>query len=122
MITIDKLRKDDLPDLAALYDNAFESSSNSSELMHLIYNRIASDPCYIVLCARIDNKVVGSVMGVVCYELFGICKPFMVVENVAVHSQYRRLGIAKRLMVRLETEAKENQCTTMLFVSSAHRA
>jgi len=58
---------------------------------------------------------------VVCHELFGKCLPFMVVENVVVSGQFRRRGIAKQLMMRLEEIAKEDKCTTILFVSSEHR-
>lgn len=122
MISIDKLHKDDLPELATLYNNAFESSASHSDSMLSVFDRITNDPNYIVLCARMGNKLVGSVMGMVCYELFGTCKPFMVVENVAVLSDYRRKGIARQLLVQLEAEAKLHQCTTILFVSSAHRA
>jgi predicted GNAT family acetyltransferase len=60
-------------------------------------------------------------MGVVCHELFGNCLPFMVVENVVVLNNYRRMGIAALLMQKLEEQAIAAQCTTILFVSSAHR-
>jgi ribosomal protein S18 acetylase RimI-like enzyme len=60
-------------------------------------------------------------MGILCYELFGNCEPFMVVENVAVLNSYRRQGIAKQLMIKLEEEARQNHCSMILFVSSKHR-
>ncbi|MHB8124262.1 MAG: hypothetical protein ACYDEJ_01245 [Desulfitobacteriaceae bacterium] len=42
---------------------------------------IESDPSYIVLVAKEEELVVGSVMGVICRDLVGNCNPFMVVEN-----------------------------------------
>ncbi len=116
-----KLRFEDLKGLKLLYENAFDGSSTDYELMIDTFNKISNSPNYIVLCARIDDKIVGSVMGVVCNELFGKCRPFMVVENVAVLNDYRRRGIAKQIMLRLEEEASIYDCSMILFVSSEHR-
>lgn len=121
MITIDKLTFEDLTELKLLYEDAFEGSVTEYSRMIETYNRIKNNSNYIVLCAKTDGKVVGSVMGIVSDELFGKCLPFMVVENVAVLKEYRRLGVAKKLMVSLEEQAKMNNCTTILFVSSEHR-
>ena len=85
------------------------------------FNKINGNPNYIILVAKIENKVVGSVMGIVCDELFGNCLPFMVVENVAVLKEYRRRGVARELLIKLEEHAKQRFCTTILFVSSEHR-
>lgn len=121
MITIDKLVFDDLNGLKLLYEDGFEGSTTDSIRMTEVFNQIKDNPNYIILCARKDGKVVGSVMGVVCYELFGQCLPFMVVENVVVLSGYMRLGIARQLMLKLEKLAISSKCTTILFVSSEHR-
>ena len=121
MITIDKLVFDDLNGLKLLYEDGFEGSTTDSTRMAEVFNQIKDNPNYIILCARKDEKVVGSVMGVVCYELFGQCLPFMVVENVVVLSGYMRLGIARQLMLKLEELAISSKCTTILFVSSEHR-
>ncbi len=80
MITIDKLVFDDLNGLKLLYEDGFEGSTTDSTRMAEVFNQIKDNPNYIILCARKDEKVVGSVMGVVCYELFGQCLPFMVVK------------------------------------------
>ena len=60
-------------------------------------------------------------MGVVCHELFGECRPFMVVENVAVLKSHCRKGIAKQLFIELEEVAKSFDCSMILFVSSSFR-
>jgi ribosomal protein S18 acetylase RimI-like enzyme len=121
MITIDKLAYDDLNSLKLLYEDGFENSASDYSKMVETYNTIKDNTSYIILCAKIDGRVVGSVMGIVCSELFGKCLPFMVVENVVVLNGFRRLGIAKQLMQKLEEYAKMNRCTTILFVSSEHR-
>ena len=57
----------------------------------------------------------------VCQELFGTCQPFMVIEDVVVLNEYRRQGIAKQLLIKIEEEAQKAGCTMILFVSSKHR-
>jgi ribosomal protein S18 acetylase RimI-like enzyme len=121
MITIDKLKFEDLIGLKALYEDGFEGSTTDFERMVESYNQIKENPNYTFLCAHLDDKLVGSVMGVACLELFGNCVPFMVVENVAVLSEYRKMGIAKQLMKQLEDHAIQQNCSMILFVSSAHR-
>jgi ribosomal protein S18 acetylase RimI-like enzyme len=121
MLKIDTLKPEYLVGLKELYEESFEGSVTDLGLMKQTYNLIKGNSNYIILCALTDAKVVGSVMGVVCYELFGECHPFMVVENVAVLEAYRGKGIARELMTNLEKYALDNKCTTILLVSSVHR-
>lgn len=90
--------------------------------MQEIYSKIADNPGYIVICMKSNGQIIGSVLGVACHELFGNCQPFMVVEDVVVHSDYRRTGIATQLMIELEKSARELNCSMIIFVSSSHRA
>jgi ribosomal protein S18 acetylase RimI-like enzyme len=121
MITIESLNEEDLPGLKKVYEEGFEMSPRNIDLMLNAFSKIESDKNYNILCAKVNGKVVGSVMGVACMELFGNCQPFMVVENVVVLQDHRRLGIAKMLLIELEARAKKLDCSTMLFVSSEHR-
>lgn len=122
MITISPLTFTDLQGLKTLYENGFEGSKTDISKMQDVYSQIANNQMYNVLCAKIENKIVGSVLGVACHELFGNCQPFMVVEDVVVHSDYRRMGIATQLMIELENSARELNCSMIIFVSSAHRS
>ena len=89
--------------------------------MNEVFDWMKGNPDYYVLCAKYNNKVVGSLMGVLTKELFGECKPFMVIENVVVSDECRRMGIGKMLMDRMEAIARENECTVMMLISSMHR-
>jgi len=120
-IKIDFIKRTDLQGLKNLYEQGFESSPTDFEKMIKTYDLITNDNNYNILCAKINGLIVGSVMGVACFELFGDCKPFMVVENVVVLKEYRKQGIAKRLMINLEERARKLNCSMILFVSSAHR-
>jgi len=121
-MTINFLKPEDLQGLKELYEDGFEGSKTDLKRMLETFGIIKDNPNYNILCAKEDGKIVGSVTGIANYELFGDCQPFMVVENVAVLNQYRRRGIAKQLMVKLEERAAQQNCSMIIFVSSAHRA
>jgi predicted N-acetyltransferase YhbS len=120
MITIEPVKYVDLQGLKELYEDAFGGNTDF-EKMTETFSKIKNDPNQIILAAKTEGKVVGSVLGVICHELIGQCTPFMVLEDVAVLSTFRRKGIAKKLMIQIEEEAKQNDCNMILFVSSSYR-
>jgi predicted N-acetyltransferase YhbS len=120
MLEIDQISNEDLYGLKELYEDSFEGKTDY-EKMKETFRKITNDPNYIILIAREDNKIVGSVLGVICYELIGESTPFMVLEDVAVLKQYRRKGIARQLLQKIEDQARLKKCNMILFVSSIHR-
>jgi len=60
-------------------------------------------------------------MGIVCDELYGNCKPFLVVENMVVDRNYRRKGIGKMLFEELEKQAKIKECSQIILVTDTER-
>jgi GNAT superfamily N-acetyltransferase len=75
----------------------------------------------MLLVAEDKNRLIGSVMGILCEELYGEFKPFMVVEDVIVDKHHRRLGIASSLMRELEKYALKNNCNYIIFVTESDR-
>ncbi len=117
---IRKLIDDDLVSLAVLYQQ-FWGEVSSPEKIRTTFQRLKRNPNYILLVADQQNNLVGSVMGIICEELYGDCKPFMVVEDVIVDKRQRRLGIASSLMKELERCASENNCNYIIFVTESER-
>jgi ribosomal protein S18 acetylase RimI-like enzyme len=76
--------------------------ASNLDQMKARYEELASNPLYILLCATMDEVVVGSVMGIVCDELYGECRPFLLMENLVVDAGCRRHGIGKALLSELE--------------------
>ncbi|NGZ75656.1 GNAT family N-acetyltransferase [Saccharibacillus alkalitolerans] len=120
MIDIRKLEARDLPPLAALYGELVEEKS-SPEAMRDPFAAIAADERYVLLGAFEEERLAGSVMGIVCYDLIGGCRPFMVVENVIVSDAFRGRKVGRLLMEKLEEIARENRCAYSLLVSSGFR-
>lgn len=110
----------DIPQLAALYKE-FRGEDSDVDRMRGQYRRLCGDGAYVLLSAVEDGRLVGSVMGVVCGELYGECRPFMVAENMIVKSGHRRQGIGTALLAGLEKAAGEKGCGQIIFVTEAHR-
>jgi ribosomal protein S18 acetylase RimI-like enzyme len=117
---IRKLTEDDLVGLAALYKQ-FWGQSSSLEKMRATFQRLNKNPNYILLVADEENVLVGSVMGIICEELYADCRPFMVIEDVIVDEHQRRRGIASSLMRELEGQAVERHCAYIIFVTESER-
>ncbi len=120
MASIKHLRYDDLSDLCKLYDELIGRKTNYTNLVE-VYQSIKDNDNYVILGAFYDDGLVGSLMGIICHDLVGECKPFMVIENVIVSNRVRRQGIGKKLMLDIEEIAKERGCYYMIFVSGGHR-
>jgi ribosomal protein S18 acetylase RimI-like enzyme len=117
---IGPLTRDDLEPLAALYKQ-FWGEESALDAMRATFARLEKNPNYLFLGARQDGQLVGSVMGIVCEELYGQCRPFLVAEDVIVDKAYRRLSIGSTLMRELEQRAREAGCAYMLFVTESER-
>ena len=120
IMEIRKLREDDLASLAVLYKQ-FWGEESSVKKMRVTFQRLKRNPNYILLVADQRNNLVGSVMGIICEELYGNCKAFMVIEDVIVDKHHRRLGIASSLMRELERCAAKHDCNYIIFVTESER-
>jgi ribosomal protein S18 acetylase RimI-like enzyme len=120
MITIKPIGRDDLNDLATLLAELSGKLANM-ELMLKNLEWMEKNGDYYVLGAKLDQRLAGSIMGIVCRDLVGECKPFLVVENVIVSSQFRNQGIGKRLMLEMEKIGRKRDCHYIMFVSGAQR-
>lgn len=120
MKKISYIKRNDLEDLAKLYEQFWGDKSNI-EKMDKTFSRMEKNGNYILLGLKIDYNLAGSVMGVICEELYGECQPFMVVEDVIVDKNYRRKGVGRMLMQKLEEIARERNCANIIFVTEAER-
>jgi len=117
---IRRLQEEDIPALARLYVQ-FWNEKSSLEKMEETFARLRDNPDYIFLVADTDEEVVGSLMGVVCEELYGECRPFMVIEDVIVDREFRQQGIGTALMHGIEACAVTRNCNYLIFVSERER-
>ena len=117
---IRKLREKDLSQLAKLYAQFWNEESDVSKMKESL-DLIEKEGNHIILVAEEDGSLLGSVMGVVCRELYGACKPFLAIENMIVNKTSRGKGIGTKLIAELEALAKERECTQMILVTEKNR-
>ena len=86
------------------------------------FSKMEDSETHILLSAIEDNKLVGSVMGIICEELYGECKPFLLVENMIVDKNCRRKGAGKALLTDLEKVAKQKNRTPVILVTESERS
>ncbi|WP_088186948.1 GNAT family N-acetyltransferase [Desulfosporosinus sp. FKA] len=111
---------DDISDLAKLYTQ-FWSEESCVKTMHKQFVKFQKNNSHILLSAIENNELIGSVMGVICEELYGDCKPFLVLENMIVDKEYRNQGVGKALISELEEIAATRNCSQVILVTESNR-
>ena len=111
---------DDIPELAKLYRQFWNQPSNIQKMKTLLEKFLARDD-YIFLSAIEDDKLIGSVMGIVCEQPYGECVPFLVLQNFVVDQDHRRKGVASLLLAEIENWGRAKGCGWCDLVSYACR-
>lgn len=111
---------DDISELAQLYKQ-FWNEDSCIETMYSQFDRLCESGTHVLLSAVVNERLIGSVMGVICGELYGGCEPFMVLENMIVDSNYRNKGVGKALIAELEKIATNKRCTQIILVTENNR-
>ena len=119
-MNISPITESDLPELAVLYQQLIPNEI-SVDKMKAVLNRHKDNPYHIVLSAKIEGQLVGSLLAVLCEMLFGQCKSFMVVEDVVVDEAYRRNGVGAALMQHIEDYARKNNCSYIMLITDTDR-
>jgi len=118
---IRRMELEDMNQLSILYQQFWNELSDVNKMQEQ-FVKMKNSETYILLSAVEDNKLIGSVMGIICEELYGECKPFLLVENMIVDKNNRRKGTGKALLTELEKLAKEKNCTQMILVTESDRS
>ncbi len=119
MIIRDMINEDIL-ELEKLYRQFWNEKSNV-EKMKKQFEKLQNNDTHIILSAVEDNALIGSIMGIVCEELYGECKPFLIIENMIVDKSCRKKGIGKALILELENRSRERECTQIILVTETNR-
>jgi len=120
-VKIRTLEASDLQALARLYYQ-FWGEESALNAMERKFRVLQKNQAYILLCAEENGQLAGSVMGVVCDELYGDCMPFLVVENMIVDQSQRKKGVGRLLFKELERRAMAQGCTQVILVTDESRA
>lgn len=117
---IRKMHEEDIPGLAILYKQFWDEDS-CVEKMQKQFKKLEHNDTHIILSAVMRGHVIGSVMGIVCEDIYGDCRPFLVLENMIVEKSFRNQGVGNALFAELEKLAKAQNCTQIILVTEADR-
>ncbi|WP_271765452.1 GNAT family N-acetyltransferase [Aquimarina algiphila] len=119
--SIRRLKETDLHQVAELYSLFWDDAMNLTKMKE-VFKRVSKDSQYIFLGAEMNGEIIGTIQGVICEELYGACKPFLVMENFVVSKEHRGKGIGKSLLSELENNAKKRECSQMIFLTESDRS
>ena len=91
------LLRSDMKRLSDLYRQFWDEQSDVQK-MEKQFDIIQRENSHLLLGAEEEGILIGSVMGVICKELYGECRPFLVIENMIVEKGGRRKGIGRALL------------------------
>ena len=114
------LLRSDMKWLSDLYRQFWDEQSDVQK-MEKQFDIIQRENSHLLLGAEEEGILIGSVMGVICKELYGECRPFLVIENMIVEKGGRRKGIGRALLSELEKMARDRGCTQMILVTEIER-
>lgn len=117
---IEKLKKDDIPELIELYKQLtdYENTVGQGEV---VYEKMLADENYHLFVAKENDEIIGSVLAIICHSIPLTGMPFVVVEDVIVKEEYRRFGVGRKLFEEIDRIALENNCCYSMLVSSGFR-
>lgn len=119
-ITIRKAESDDVAELSELFVD-FNGKESNLNAMKKQLEVISANPDYYVAVACDGNKVIGTAMGIACYDLVGDCNSFLLIENVVVLPKFQGQGVGKLLMQALERFGESKDCKYVILVSESKR-
>jgi predicted N-acetyltransferase YhbS len=121
MVTIGSLTPDDWEALAKLYEELSNIDAEEDKMKENLSWIVANEDYYLIGAKNENGELVGSLLGIVCRDIVGNCRPFMVLENVIVTEKSRGQGIGGKLLKWIEDKAHERNCHYIMFVSSIQR-
>lgn len=117
---IRELKEEDLGEVGKLYALFWGDKMNLSKMKEK-FSQVSQNDKYIFLVAEKDQKILGTIQGIICEELYGECMPFLVMENFVVDESFQGNGIGRKLLCELERIGKQKNCSQIVFITESDR-
>ena len=110
-ITVRKLQKDDLWNgFLQTLDSLRQASNIDKKTAEKIFDKINSNPDYIVAVAVIEGKIVGATTLLIETKFIHNGGKVGHIEDVVVDKKYQRKGIGEKIIIYLLRYAKDQGC------------
>lgn len=120
MVTIREALKSDLVEVVNLFKDLMGTISQLDKITRT-FECMQNDESYTLLVAEYKGEIVGAVMGILCYDLIGECKPFMILKNIVVSKTVRDASISKKLISEIEAIAKSYNAGYITVMSNDYK-
>ncbi len=120
---IRELRKEDLPSLLELYVQLDESNKKLDvEKSKALWEKEIETNKNIKYFGAVENgKVVSSCYCVIIPNLTNYNQPICFVENVVTDIDFRKMGLARKVIEKVVEEAKKENCYKVILQSGIAR-
>ena len=115
---IRELTKDDLPSLLELYIQLDESNKNLTiENSEIVWEEIEATPNIKYFGAVDNKKVVSTCYCIIIPNLTSGNRPICFLENVVTDKDYRKQGLAKKVIDKAVEFARSRNCYKVILQS-----
>jgi len=117
------IKKDELRGLLDLYkhlDNGDATLEDSKTLQDL-WNSIYNDPNLYYIVAEQDGLLLSTCTISIIKNLTRGMRPYGLIENVVTHSEYRNIGLGKKVLKKAVDIAKEKNCYKVMLLTGSKK-
>ncbi|MGN0535186.1 MAG: GNAT family N-acetyltransferase [Eubacterium sp.] len=119
---IREINKNDFNGLSELYTHLHGNKPIPDNEMSIeIWNSILNDKNHHIIVAEEDGKIVSSCVCVIVPNLTHNQQPYVLIENVVTHKDYRKRGLASQCLTYAKQIAVENNCYKMMLLTGSKK-
>lgn len=115
-LIFDKLKEDDLEEVALLYDAERPVSTNRNKMLQT-FSKIKDNPDYQMIVVKFNGIIVGFAKVIIHHDIFEENNPFITIWSIRIKKEYRRLKIGTRLFEYIENMARKMNCEFMCLLA-----
>jgi ribosomal protein S18 acetylase RimI-like enzyme len=112
---------DDLDAILNLYGELEKGNRLALSAADFIFKKLGRYPNYKIYVAVIEGKTIGTFSLLIMDNLAHMGMPSGIVENVVVHSEWRRRGIARQMMAFAMELSRKARCYKLVLSSDLNR-
>ena len=109
----------DVSALLELYRHLFSHDVPSPPVEQLTatWELFVTNPAMTCLIAEVGSTPVGTCCLIIVPNLTRGGRPYALVENVVVHSQYQKMGVGRQMVTHAIAKAREANCYKVMLLS-----
>lgn len=115
-----EVRRDDLPALLALYTHLHDNPV-PDPAPEAIWETILADPNHHIFVYETEGRLVSSCVAVLVPNLTHRQQPYLLVENVVTHADYRKRGYAGACLRAARDLAERTHCYKIMLLTGSRK-